>query len=391
MANQHPSRIGMVITNLSGSGAERVTLNLAEMFIAHGHPVDLFLLEHTVDFSVDPSIKLHFLTRNRKFYKWFGKIGDRLLANKLQRLVDKLNNSGPTPFGLFLSHLPAADKVVARCHLPNTWHCIHSSYTGEIAEFKQQRRWIRAIRKKRLYKTLYSGKNLIAVSNGVKNDLLNELQIKPRNIQTIFNPFNFETIHNLACAKPKQLPDDDFILHAGAFRPVKRHDILLEAYARLKHNIKLVLLANPCEQLDNMISKLELQDKVLILGHQENPYPFMKQAKLTLLTSEREGLPTVIIESLICGTPVVSTDCPSGPAEILTGELAEWLVPVNNPAALAKKIDTALDTNINISSQLVDKYLADCIYPYYQKLITMAHDRLGTYSPFLPSHRRSVD
>ncbi len=374
MANQHPSRIGMVITNLSGSGAERVTLNLAEMFIAQGHPVDLFLLEHTVDFSVDPSIKLHFLTRNRKLYKWFGKIGDRLLANKLQRLVDKLNNSGPTPFGLFLSHLPAADKVVAHCHLPNTWHCIHSSYTGEIAEFKQQRGWIRALIKKRLYKTLYSGNNLVAVSNGVKNDLLNELQVKPLNIQTIFNPFNFETIRKLACSKPKQLPDDDFILHAGAFRPVKRHDILLEAYARLKHNIKLVLLANPCEQLDNMISKLGLQDKVFILGHQENPYPFMKQAKLTLLTSEREGLPTVIIESLICGTPVISTDCLSGPREILTGELAEWLVPVNKPIALAEKIDRALDKNISITFSAIESFTREKVYMEYQKLLTRMPD-----------------
>jgi glycosyltransferase involved in cell wall biosynthesis len=63
----------------------------------------------------------------------------------------------------------------------------------------------------------------------------------------------------------------------------------------------------------------------------------MKKEKLTLLTSEREGLPTVIIESLICGTPVISTDCPSGPREILTGELAEWLVPVNKLIILAGK------------------------------------------------------
>jgi glycosyltransferase involved in cell wall biosynthesis len=371
---QQPTRIGMVITNLSGSGAERIALNLAEMFVERGHPVDLFLLENTVNFSVDTSINLHFLTRNRTLYKWFGRIGDRLLANKLQRLVNKLSDATSTPFGLFLSHLPAADKVVALCHLPNTWHCIHSSYTGEIAQFKQQRRWMRAFRKRRLYKTLYSGKNLVAVSSGVRNDLINNLEIKPRNIQTIFNPFNFENIRNLASVKPKQLADVDFILHASAFRPVKRHDILLEAFAKLKHTIKLVLLANPCRELNNMISKLGLQDKVLILGHQENPYPFMKRAKLTILTSKREGLPTVIIESLICGTPVVSTDCPSGPREILTGELSEWLVSVNNPTKLAEKIDMALETDINIPNSAIERFTSKKVYMEYLKLITRAHD-----------------
>jgi glycosyltransferase involved in cell wall biosynthesis len=178
----------------------------------------------------------------------------------------------------------------------------------------------------------------------------------------------------LASAKLNQLPDEDFILHAGAFRPVKRHDILLEAYAKLNHNIKLVLLANPCDQLDNMIFKLGLQNKVFILGHQENPYPFMKQAILTLLTSEREGLPTVIIESLICGTPIISTDCPSGPAEILTGELSKWLVPVNKPIILAEKIDMALDTNINIPNSAIERFISEKVYLEYLKLITSTLD-----------------
>jgi glycosyltransferase involved in cell wall biosynthesis len=106
---------------------------------------------------------------------------------------------------------------------------------------------------------------------------------------------------------------------------------------------------------------------------QENPYPFMRNAKLTILTSEREGLPTIIIESLICGTPVISTDCPSGPAEILSRELSKWLVPVNKPIALAENIDIALDTNINIPNSAIERFTSEKVYMEYLKLITGAH------------------
>ncbi len=360
----------MLITNLSGSGAERVTLNLAEMFIEYGHRVDLFLLENYVALSVHPAINLHALAEKRQLYKWLGALGDRLLANKLRTQIDKLTQSGTAPYDLFLSHLPAADKVVSHCRIPNTWHCIHTSYSGEIEQFRRQNRGVRAFRKQRLYRSLYQDKKLVAVSTGVAEDLVKHLHIQPKTIRTIFNPFDFEQLRNLSADKSASLPDFEFILHAGAFRPVKRHDLLLEAFFRIKTNIKLILLADPSPGLSDMIQKLGLQDTVLILGHHENPYPFLQAAKLLVLCSDREGLPTVIIESLILGTAVVSTDCPSGPREILTGDLKEWLVPINNPVALANKIDKALNTRISIKDTDIVKFGRDQIYVEYKKLIT---------------------
>jgi glycosyltransferase involved in cell wall biosynthesis len=362
----------MVITNLSGSGAERVTLNLAEMFVANGHKVDLILLEDIVDYIVEPAIRTHSLTRNRKPYKWAGTAGDHLLAVKLKKLISRLEQSDKRAFNLILSHLPAADKVVSHCHLPDTWYCIHSTYSGEINQFRQQGHLLRARRKQRLYKNLYTGKKLIAVSQGAEQDVLQNMQIKPLAIHTIYNPFNVDKLRNLASCNTIQLPQGEFILHAGAFRPVKRHDILLKAFSLIEHNIKLVLLTNPCHELNTLIKKLGLEKKVLVAGHQENPYPFIRAAKLMVLSSEREGLPTVVIESLICGTPVVSTDCPSGPREILTGELAEWLTPVNDSAALAKKIDQALDTAINLDDTLIEKFTSDNVYQRYSELVLSA-------------------
>ncbi|ODN42660.1 hypothetical protein BGC07_06655 [Piscirickettsia litoralis] len=117
------------------------------------------------------------------------------------------------------------------------------------------------------------------------------------------------------------------------------------------------------------MNQYRLNDQVIIAGFQKNPYPWFKAADLTLLCSDFEALPTVLIESLICGTPVVSTDCPSGPREILTGELNRWLVPPGNPDALANKIEEALSTDIEIDEQLIQRFSSDIIIPQYLALI----------------------
>ena len=361
-------RTAIVITNLSASGAERVALNSAEMLASRGHRVDLILLENTIQQPVPASLPVHCLTENRKPLKALGGIGDRLLAGKLKQLIRQLEDNDQ-PFELILSHLPAADRVVALSKLHNVWFCIHTHYSAELAGFRQRGRPLRALRKKRQYRSYYRDRQLVTVSDGIQDDLREQLHIQTRRMQTIYNPFDFDKIRRLASLPCPQLPQTDFILHASAFRPVKRHDILLQAFARLKQPVKLLLLTDPDPALEKLIDKLDAGHSVSILGHQENPYPFMQQARLCVLSSEREGLPTAVIESLICGTPVVSTDCPSGPREILTGELANWLVPVNDPAALAEKIDQALGAEICIHEAQLEKFRTESVYQKYCQLV----------------------
>ncbi len=94
----------------------------------------------------------------------------------------------------------------------------------------------------------------------------------------------------------------------------------------------------------------------------------MKNAKLLILSSEREGLPTVLIESLILGTPVVSTDCHSGPNEILTGELSSYLAKVNDPEDLSQKIALALKEYPKIESSYTDKFCKETVFDNYVSL-----------------------
>jgi glycosyltransferase involved in cell wall biosynthesis len=95
-------------------------------------------------------------------------------------------------------------------------------------------------------------------------------------------------------------------------------------------------------KLETIVCKLALEDDVLLSGYVDNPYNYMARAAVFVLSSAWEGFGNVLVEAMAAGTPVVSTDCPSGPAEILEGGKWGWLVPVGNPELLAGAISATL-------------------------------------------------
>ena len=200
-------------------------------------------------------------------------------------------------------------------------------------------------------------KNIIAVSDGVKNALLQDFRCQPATLNRVYNAFDLQAIQTMAQQPDVNIPDEPFILHPSRLDfPVKRQDLLLQAFKALNEPYKLVLFAQPNTELTTMIRQLQLTDSVLVVGQQANPFNWMKQAALTVMCSKHEGFGRVIVESLACGTPVVSTDCPSGPSEILTGELARWLVPNNDLHALVATIKQALNCQITIDLAHLSKF-----------------------------------
>ncbi len=359
-------RVGFVIVNLSGGGAERVVLHLAEMFQEKGIDVHIFLLENVISYTVDQSI-VHPLSEKRKKYKVFKNRGDQLLGRKLKESITEIEKDG-IQFDMILSNLPAADRVVSSAELDrNIFYMMHTTYTLEIDEMRKRREYLRAYRRTRHYRKLYKGKDLIPVSEGIAKDL-DILGIDYATSRVIYNPFDKDLITKLGNEEYLDIPKEDYIVIAAAFRKEKRLDIALRAYAKLSNPPKFKLLCKKDEVLVKMIKDLELEDNVEILGFRKNPYPYMKHAKLLILSSEREGLPTVLIESLILGTSVVSTNCHSGPNEILTGELSYYLAKVNNPVDLSQKIVLALKKYPKIESIYTDKFSKEIVFYDYVSL-----------------------
>lgn len=350
--------IAIVVTNLAGSGAEKVAITQAKLFKEKGHNVILFLLEDIKNYNTsDCDFPIIPLTKRKDTYKFLGKIGDYIYAQILQNKIKSLN----IKFDIVFSHLPRADRMVKLLKHSNKYFVIHMSYKAELSKFKSSR-----VKKKlKLYQKNYQNENIITVSRAIIKDF-DELNIQYKNAITIYNPFYIDEIRKKGNVAVEI--DFQYIISPSAFREQKRYDVMLDAFKMLEHNIKLVILAKNDDKLIQMIKDRHLEDKVIILGFQQNPYKYIKNASLLVLSSDREGLPTVVIESLILGTPVVSTDCPTGPSEILTGDLAYWLVPVQNPSVLAAKIDEALGIKINIQDKDINKFDKEYIYQEYKRL-----------------------
>jgi glycosyltransferase involved in cell wall biosynthesis len=276
--------------------------------------------------------------------------------------------SAKQAFDVTISTLPFTDEVVNLAKIPNVWHRIADALSGEIDELRERGKILKAYRRLRRYRNIYRGKQLIAVSQGLSEDLRRRLGVTASSIEVIHNIYPCETIRALGSASNPHIPQAPYIIHVGRFSPQKRHDLLFTAFRRLQTPHKLVLLTRQSAQLDALVEEHHLSDRIVIPGFQENPYNWIQGADLLVLSSDHEGLPNVLVEALILHTRVVSTDCPSGPREIL-GNLAEkYLVECNNAAALAEAMHRALREPFVEPSSFAERFCATAAIKQYERL-----------------------
>ena len=191
-------------------------------------------------------------------------------------------------------------------------------------------------------------------------------------MRTIYNPFHFNQLRALA-EQPFTPPFDDYLLHIGAFTlKQKRQDILIEAFAASGLQCKLVLLGKGKdeEKIRALIERHGLNDRVILAGFQANPYPWIRNARLLVLSSDYEGFGNVLVEAMVLGTPVLSTDCPAGPGEILAGSMRECLVPPGDVQALAAKMRAFHAQPPQIDMASLQRFEAATVANEYLKLIS---------------------
>lgn len=355
-------RILQVVDSLATGGAERVVITLSQGFVDAGCRVDVVTIDDVQEFALPPQVGYNTLAFRKALAAY-----PRYRA-RLHRLIRSLEQEGGK-FDLILVHLQKATRLMGHFRHPAVFHCLHSTLSRASLEGRGGlRRWL----KRRRLRHIYDGLDLVAVSEGIADDVANVIGVRPRTVRTIYNPVDVARVRSAAHA-PEPVPDEPYIVHVGRLAEVKRHDRLLRAYQESNVEAKLLLVGEgPMRAaIERQIDTLDLKERVILCGHRSNPYPLVNRARLLLLTSDYEGLPTVLIEALALGTPVVSVDCPSGPREILRGSLAEGLVPMDDEPALAaaiarfatKEKEIALDPDVLRPFELfsaVNSYLSLC-------------------------------
>jgi glycosyltransferase involved in cell wall biosynthesis len=182
---------------------------------------------------------------------------------------------------------------------------------------------------------------VVANAHALAVDLERSYGVRAQRIRTIYNPIDIRTIQLLS---EEAEPPDIFsagspvILTVGRLIPQKNHDLLIRAFAGARSQVpcRLAIIGEGplLDPLRDLAAALGVADDVLFLGWQDNPFVYMKHAALFTLSSNHEGFPNVLVEAMACGTPIVSTDCPSGPSEILDAGRAGVLVPTGDQEAL---------------------------------------------------------
>lgn len=214
---------------------------------------------------------------------------------------------------------------------------------------------------------------IIAQSKGMRDDLVSEFSIPVEKIVVINNPLK-PIIENKLKENKSLIKQNNYILYVGRLEKIKRVDQIIKAFKVIysdftELHLKIVGIGSMKSSLESLSVDLEIKDRVHFEGYQKNISPYYEQALVTLLTSEYEGFPNVLIESIAHGTPVVSYNCPSGPEEIIIDGVNGYLVEHNNFNGLVKALQRILEMKIsrNKVKKTAEKYLSENIIADYEQ------------------------
>ncbi len=331
-------RIALFLHSLNGGGAERVMLNLAWGMVNKGVNVDLVLTRAEGAFvqQIPKGIRVFDLKASRAIASLPGLVG-YLKKETPHALLSALDhNNVVAVMAKKIARVPV--RLVVSVHGTLSKSAAHApSLRGKLMPL-----WVRL--------AYHHADAVVAVSDGVAQDLVVSAGIKLDKLKVIYNPVVTPDIL-IKAEEEVEHPwfrngEPPIILGVGRLALEKDFCALIKAFAlvRKKYNARLVILGEGEERprLEALARELSVSDEVFMPGFVQNPYKYMKRAGVFVLSSQWEGFGNVLVEAMAVGTPVVSTDCPSGPAEIL--EDGRWgeIVPVGDVEALAEGIIRAL-------------------------------------------------
>ena len=373
-------RIAIVVHSLAGGGVQRKALLIASGLRQRGHEVDLVPLCPICDFpdEIPKRIRLFFpsaggntnsgIPGNLQHPFAQTVIPERIPWHTRRQRVTRLacRHWKQLPFLVQTEFLGWAEGVAAylererpdavlAMHVQSVvattmaMHLMggHIHVVATLHKLFKTKRWLRRI------SGFYPHADvLVGISPDVTTRLAGLTGLPTERIHTVYNPIVSAELSRSASARADHpwlnASDRPIVLAAGQLEERKGFRTLLSAFAMLleRRRARLIVLGKGSQLsvLRSLADGLQIGEHVDFPGFVANPFPFMANADLFVLSSRQEGLPTVLVEAMACGCPVVSTDCPYGPAEILEGGRLGELVPVGDAQALADAMDRTLNT-----------------------------------------------
>ena len=336
--------------HLSMGGEERVLLNVLRNLIELGYDVDLLITwnhgeNNLFENEIPKKVNYEFLFDNyngkskiiKEIYRlrtkttYLKKVEKIIEEKKYDVIIDYSSNL------LKYKNFDIKVPIFAWIHFSLTFG---EKLSGEkVEKYKKQ------------YKKY---DKILTICDTMRDEFVEILGMDKTKVELVYNPINLEIIRKKAeDVNPKygNYLKEDYFLQVSRLTQQKQPEHLVDIYYKLKQRgikEKLYFIGNgeKVKLIKQKIKEYNLENDVILLGQIENPYPFFKNAKLFVHTAKYEGLPTVLLESLAFGTPVVAYDCPTGPKDIL-GENSEYgeLIPLNDKDMFVEKVYELMNNN----------------------------------------------
>ena len=398
--------IALILPDLGHGGAARSMLHLARGLIDRGHRVDFVLLHAIIRYHDEVPVDAGLFTWEHRPDKGTDKDAAAVLARLVQlptrsRPLDWLRMASALRWDPLcvldppLLHQARAvasymDLAKPDCVLPSLSRakaaallaCRFLSEPPPVVPIVHS--FVSRYRHTRRYRHLAGdAAHFVAVSEGVSERLSAITGIPRHGITTIYNPVVHSDLEFKMAEPPGHpwLVDDGapVILSAGRLARLKDYPTLIKAFSHLaaRRPCRLIILGEGRmrNEIEKLIRNLNLADRVSLPGWVENPFTYMSRVCLFVMSSRHEGLPGVLVEALACGCPCVSTDCPSGPAEILQNGKIGPLVPMGDELALAEAMERVLarppDADV-LRKRAADFSAHSAVHAYEQLISTIA-------------------
>jgi glycosyltransferase involved in cell wall biosynthesis len=368
-----PARIALLLQHLGDGGVERCFLNLARGFAERGIRTDLYLHQVAAEGLLETSPGAGLV-----------RLQGRSASQRREELANLLRSEGT---GVVLTAKEEDFRLISdTCRRmdspPRSVMVASLDYTGQLRG-RRAGRWRRWRRYRQVRKLFDRADRVFSVSEGVAQDMAHILQRPLSELPVLPNPVVTPELERLSrvAVNHRWLQEDQppLVLGVGRLSRIKNFPLLLHAFAKARRELAMHLLilgeGKQRRELLQLANRLGVAEDVELLGFQANPYPYMRGADLFVLSSSWEGFGNVLVEAMACGTPAASTDCPSGPGQILQGGRYGALVPVDDDDALARAIVTSL------RNPLPARALEEAVRPYTLENSVSAYLRALGFPP----------